>query len=69
MTGPYDGILGVDREAVLKRFLTSLPVRFEITKTGRTQLNGIVVTIDDNSGKAIKIERIIINEDHHSSVD
>ncbi|WP_340001978.1 TIGR00282 family metallophosphoesterase [Oceanobacillus sp. FSL K6-0127] len=64
MTGPYDGILGVDREAVLKRFLTSLPVRFEITKSGRTQLNGIVVTIDDNSGKATKIERIIINDDH-----
>ncbi|MBP2077729.1 TIGR00282 family metallophosphoesterase [Oceanobacillus polygoni] len=64
MTGPYDGILGVDREAVLKRFLTSLPVRFEITKTGRTQLNGIVVTIDNNSGKATKIERIIINDDH-----
>ena len=28
MTGPYDGILGMEREAVLKRFLTSLPVSF-----------------------------------------
>ncbi|WP_404459322.1 TIGR00282 family metallophosphoesterase [Oceanobacillus kapialis] len=64
MTGPYDGILGVNREAVIKRFLTSMPVRFEITKEGRTQLNGLVVTIDNSSGKATKVERIMINEDH-----
>lgn len=64
MTGPYDGILGVERDAVLKRFLTSLPVRFEITKTGRKQLNGVLVTIDTNSGKAEKMQRILINDDH-----
>lgn len=64
MTGPYDGILGVERDAVLKRFLTSLPVRFEITKTGRKQLNGVLITVDTNSGKAEKIERILINDDH-----
>ncbi|RDW17771.1 TIGR00282 family metallophosphoesterase [Oceanobacillus chungangensis] len=64
MTGPYDGILGVERDAVLKRFLTSLPVRFETTKEGRTQLNGFFVTIDDRTGKATKVERIMINEDH-----
>lgn len=64
MTGPYDGILGVERDAVIKRFLTSMPVRFEITKEGRTQLNGILVTIDKSNGKATHVERILINEDH-----
>ncbi|MFU0791024.1 TIGR00282 family metallophosphoesterase [Virgibacillus proomii] len=64
MTGPYDGILGVEREAVIQRFLTSMPVRFEVPKKGRTQLNGCFVNIDPKSGKAIKIERILINEDH-----
>jgi len=64
MTGPYDGILGVDRDLVLKRFLTSLPVRFEITKNGRNQLNGVVVTVDDHTGKATDVERILINDDH-----
>lgn len=64
MTGSYDGILGMEREAVLKGFLTSLPVRFEINKKGRTQLNGFIVTIDKNSGKATKVERILINDDH-----
>lgn len=63
MTGPYDGILGVEREAVLKRFLTSLPVRFEVMK-GREQLSGVVIDIDPKTGKAQKIDRILINEDH-----
>ncbi|WP_138414707.1 TIGR00282 family metallophosphoesterase [Aquibacillus sediminis] len=64
MTGPYDGILGVDREAVIKRFLTNLPVRFEVTKNGRTQLNGVVVDLDHKTGIAKKVERILINDDH-----
>lgn len=64
MTGPYDGILGTDREAVLKRFLSNLPVRFEVTKEGRTQLNAFLVDIDETSGIAKKVQRILINEDH-----
>ncbi|WP_079480119.1 TIGR00282 family metallophosphoesterase [Halobacillus salinus] len=64
MTGPYDGILGMDREAVLKRFLTNLPVRFEVPKSGRTQLSGFLVDVDDQSGKAKTVKRIQINDDH-----
>jgi 2',3'-cyclic-nucleotide 2'-phosphodiesterase len=64
MTGPYDGILGTDREAVIKRFLTNLPVRFEVSKEGRTQLNGFLVDIDKDTGRAKKVERIMINDDH-----
>jgi len=64
MTGPYDGILGVDREVSMKRFLTSMPVRFEIPKTGRSQLSGFLVTVNSTSGKATAAERILINEDH-----
>lgn len=64
MTGPYDGILGVERETIIKRFITNLPGRFEVVKNTRTQLNGFVVTIDENTGKATKVERILINDDH-----
>lgn len=64
MTGPYDAILGVEKESVIKRFQTSLPVRFEIEKKGRTQLNGVFIRTDDSTGKAEKIERILINDDH-----
>ncbi|MFE8695107.1 TIGR00282 family metallophosphoesterase [Cytobacillus sp. FJAT-53684] len=64
MTGPYDGILGVEKEAVLKRFLTNLPVRFEVTKEGRKQLSAVFIELDNKTGKAKKINRILINEDH-----
>ncbi|NMD69551.1 TIGR00282 family metallophosphoesterase [Bacillus sp. DNRA2] len=64
MTGPYDGILGVEKDAVLKRFLTSLPSRFEVPKEGRTLLSAVMIDIDKKTGKAKKIERILINDDH-----
>ncbi|WP_141433488.1 TIGR00282 family metallophosphoesterase [Bacillus sp. 03113] len=64
MTGPYDGILGVEKDMVIKRFLTNLPVRFEVPKAGKSQLNGAHITVDKNSGMSKKIERILINDDH-----
>ncbi|MEH7344808.1 TIGR00282 family metallophosphoesterase [Bacillus sp. JJ1532] len=64
MTGPYDGILGVEREAVLKRFISSLPVRFEVPKEGRTQLSAVLIEIENQTGKAKKMTPILINEDH-----
>ncbi|WP_338452119.1 TIGR00282 family metallophosphoesterase [Niallia oryzisoli] len=64
MTGPYDGILGMDREVVLKRFLTNMPARFEVPKAGRSQLSAVLIEIDKNSGNAKKLERILINDDH-----
>ncbi|MDA7025787.1 TIGR00282 family metallophosphoesterase [Bacillus sp. CLL-7-23] len=63
MTGPYDGILGTDKEAVIKRFKTNLPVRFEVAE-GRTTLSAVVIDIDEQSKKAVKIDRILINDDH-----
>lgn len=64
MTGPYDGILGVEKEAVLKRFLTNLPVRFNVDEKGSTQLSAIILTIDKKTGRAESIKRILINDDH-----
>lgn len=64
MTGPYDGILGVEKESVINRFLTNMPVRFEVDKKGRNQLNGCLIDVDPTTGKAIRIERILINDDH-----
>ena len=52
MTGLYDGIIGVDPKPVLHKFLTNLPSRFEIPKSGRTQLNGVIIDIDEKTGLA-----------------
>ncbi|MCF6410642.1 TIGR00282 family metallophosphoesterase [Pseudalkalibacillus salsuginis] len=63
MTGPYDGILGMSKEAVLKKFLTNLPVRFEV-ENGREQLSGVIIDLDRVTGLAKSIKRIQINDDH-----
>ncbi|WP_062050855.1 TIGR00282 family metallophosphoesterase [Bacillus sp. JCM 19034] len=67
MTGPYDGILGVDREAVLQKFLTQLPVRFEVAE-GRKQLSAVVIDLDGKTGLAKNITRIQINDDQPVSM-
>lgn len=63
MTGPYDGILGIDRNIIINRFLTNLPARFEVA-SGREQLNGVIITVDEKTGLAKQIDKIYINEDH-----
>ena len=57
MTGPIDSIIGDDAEAVIRRFLTMMPHRLSVGK-GKTIFNAVVVRVDDNSGKAISIDRI-----------
>lgn len=64
MTGPRDAILGMSKEGILYRFLTSMPTRFEVDKEGTDQLNAVLIKIDPKSGKAKKIRRININSDH-----
>jgi metallophosphoesterase (TIGR00282 family) len=61
MTGPRDGIIGMAREEILDRFLTQLPMRFEVAP-GPVQLNAVVVTIGDD-GRASGIERVQIVAD------
>ncbi|WP_339063150.1 TIGR00282 family metallophosphoesterase [Tepidibacillus marianensis] len=63
MVGPYDGILGMRKEEVLEKFITSLPQRFEVDNSGKWQLNAVVIDIDFNTGKATNIERIQFNQD------
>jgi len=56
-SGPHEGVLGREIEPVIKRFLTSMPQRFEIAKE-RLLLHGAVIEIDESSGKAIAIQRV-----------
>jgi metallophosphoesterase (TIGR00282 family) len=59
MTGPYDGVIGVQKEQIIQRFLNSLPGRFEAA-TGDPRLCAVVIDCDEKTGKANSIERIII---------
>ena len=59
MTGGHDSVLGRGKENVLKSFRTQMPFPFDIA-TGDVRMNGIIVTVDGNSGKAESIERICV---------
>ena len=56
-TGPHESVLGREIDAVIKRFLTSQPQRFEVAKE-RVLLQGAVIEVEDVSGKAVKIQRV-----------
>ncbi len=57
MTGPKDSIIGMDKEIVLKRYLTSIPLRFVVSK-GKNIINGVIIDIDEQTGKATEIKRV-----------
>jgi len=57
MTGPMDSIIGDDAEAVIQRFLTGMPHHLSVGK-GKLTFNAILLSVDEDSGRAINIERI-----------
>ena len=57
MTGPRDSVIGVKKEIILKRYLTQMPIRFEVAKDDLV-FAGVVVEIDEKTGKAKSIRRI-----------
>ena len=61
MTGPHDSVIGVDRHAILQRFLTGLPQRFEVA-TENARLNAVIVSADETTGRATSIERLGLSQ-------
>lgn len=57
MTGSENGVIGIEIEPIIQKFLTSLPQRFEIAQ-GNEMLHGIILDVDEDTGKARKIERL-----------
>ncbi|MDD5020079.1 MAG: TIGR00282 family metallophosphoesterase [Candidatus Omnitrophica bacterium] len=57
MTGPYDSVIGRNKDKIIERFLTGMPTRFELG-TGDVRLCGALVEVDAETGKAARIERI-----------
>jgi len=56
MTGPHDGIIGMERTAIIKKFLDGLPTRFEVA-SGDIQMNAVQIEVEEDTGRAISIER------------
>lgn len=61
MTGPSDSILGMNKKIIVNRFRTGMPQKFEIA-TGKGQFCACVFTVDENTGKCTKAERLWFEE-------
>jgi len=59
MTGSFDSVLGIKKDVALERFLTLLPNRFDVAK-GDIRLQGVLIDIDDRTGRALSIERLSV---------
>jgi hypothetical protein len=59
MVGAQDSVIGMNKEQILKRFLTQMPEKFEPTEAGRGLFNAVLIKIDPKTGKALEIKKII----------
>ena len=61
MSGPWDSIIGVQKELVLERFLTSMPSKFEAAK-GDPRMAALLIEADPATGRALSTERLLLGE-------
>ncbi len=61
MTGPHDGVIGVQKEQIITRFLKNLPMRFEAA-TGDVKLCAALIDCDEATGRATAIERLMVDQ-------
>lgn len=54
MSGPYDGVLGRDKVAVISRFIDGIPRRFPVAEKD-VRLSGVILEVNELSGKAESI--------------
>ena len=61
MSGPYDSIIGVEKQLVLDRFLTGMPAKFEAAK-GDPRMAALLIECDPATGRALSTERLLLGE-------
>ena len=61
MSGPYDSVIGVEKELVLARFLTGMPGKFEPAR-GDARMSAALIECDGGTGRAYSIQRIQLGE-------
>ena len=58
MTGPYDSVIGIEKDLIIKKFLDQIPARFEVAK-GDVRFCAVLIDADPESGRALGIQRIL----------
>ncbi len=62
MTGPYDSVIGVEKDAVVRKFLTSLPARFNAA-SGGAEFHSVIVDVEVETGRALSVRRTCLRSD------
>jgi len=57
MTGPYDSVIGAEKEAIIQKFLTQIGTKKEVAQ-GDVKFCGAIITVDEHTGRATSIERV-----------
>jgi len=61
MSGPYDSVIGVQKEQIIQRFLSNLPGKFEAAK-GDPRMCAVLISCDPQTGKASSIKRLMLGQ-------
>jgi len=61
MSGPYESVIGVEKDLVLQRFLTGMPGKFEAAK-GDPRMAATIIECDGETGRAKGIQRLLLGE-------
>ena len=61
MSGPYDSVIGVEVELVLKKFLTGMPGKFEAARNN-PKMCATLIACDAVTGRATRIQRLMLGE-------
>jgi metallophosphoesterase (TIGR00282 family) len=61
MSGPYDSVIGVEKELIIHRFLTGMPGKFEAAK-GDPRMCAALIECDGKTGRALSIQRLMLGE-------
>jgi calcineurin-like phosphoesterase len=61
MTGPYDSVLGRDKDAVISSLVTGVPQPYAVAKED-ARLSGVIIETTDETGRATRIERVHLTD-------
>jgi 2',3'-cyclic-nucleotide 2'-phosphodiesterase len=65
MTGPFESVIGIEKELVIEKFLKQTPVRFDVAR-GDVRLCGVLFEADPSNGRALSIVRIMRPDPPHA---
>lgn len=58
LTGPMDGVIGMEKEGAIYRMVKQMPARLNVLETGAVQFCGLLLEVDPETGKTLSLERL-----------